>query len=305
MSNTIILKGRKGRFDEAVASAAFYPGHLLQTGSNGQVAKHASGGKKTPLIFARENALVGGAISTVYAATETALLYYALPGDKINARLPIACPAVVVGTKMMSNGAGCLVPIPAAGEAVLYNPVADSTTLSNFTTITPYDNSYTIPANTLAVGDIIRVRGLVVFTGTNSTDTAVITLKIGSTTIIATAAVDNANSDIAEIVAFLTIRTIGASGTFVAEGTQANGVPGTVTAKPWSLSSTAIDTTVTNALTMNCTYSVASNSNTSVLRQFMIELVRGSGIEVIGEAAEAVDNSIGAAEVNCAVNIVG
>jgi hypothetical protein len=77
----------------------------------------------------------------------------------------------------------------------------------------------------------------------------------------ATAAVDVANGDIGFFMCDIVIRTIGANGTFVATGVQALGVPGTVTAKPFFLASTAIDTTATHLINVNADWSVAAAAN--------------------------------------------
>jgi predicted RecA/RadA family phage recombinase len=152
----------------------------------------------------------------------------------------------------------------------VFNQVAASTAVTNTTSETAFDQSYTFVANALKAGQRINIRAQVIATATNSTDTLTVKLKIGSTVIVATAAVDVANSDIAYIDADVTIRTDGASGTIVAAGHQALGTPGTVTAKPFNLASTAIDTTATQAITVTATWSVASASNSCRLDQLII-----------------------------------
>jgi hypothetical protein len=114
-----------------------------------------------------------------------------------------------------------------ATSGLLFASVAASAAVSNTTTETAFDQSYTIPANTLKAGDVISGRAQVIATSTNSTDTLNVKLKIGSTVVAATGAVDVANNDVAYIDYAITIRTSGASGTLVATGTASLGVEGT------------------------------------------------------------------------------
>lgn len=147
------------------------------------------------------------------------------------------------------------------GPELLYSNVAASAAHTNTVTAADFDKSVTIPANTLKAGDVLRIRGQVIATATNSTDTLTLLLTIGGTTIVTSGAVDVANGDIGYFDAVVNIRTIGASGTMVATGVVALGVPGTVTAKPFLLGSTAIDTTAALAIAINADWSVADAGN--------------------------------------------
>lgn len=153
--------------------------------------------------------------------------------------------------------------------------VAASDTITNTTTETAFSNgTHVFAADSLRVGDVIRVKAQTLALATNGSDTLTLKLKIGSTAIIATAAVDVANNDIGYIAADIVIRTLGATGTFVASGVQALGVPGTVTAKPFSKSSTTIDTTAAQTVSLTATWSAASTGNQVQLDHFSVELLR-------------------------------
>jgi hypothetical protein len=99
-------------------------------------------------------------------------------------------------------------------------------------------------------------------------------LKIGSTTVLATGAVDVANGDIGYIEADVVVRTIGGSGTMVAAGSTAIGVPGTVTAKPAFLASTALDTTAAQVVQASAQWSVANAGNSCRLDVLNVQLIR-------------------------------
>lgn len=155
----------------------------------------------------------------------------------------------------------------------LFNSIAASAAVTNTVAETAFDQSLTLPANFLKAGDRIRVRLLVLATATNSTDTLNVKLKIGSTIIAATGALDVANNDVAYIDAELTIRTSGASGTCVAAAISSIGPPASATLKAQQLASTAIDTTATQAITVTATWSVANAGNSCRLDTLSIDLL--------------------------------
>ena len=147
------------------------------------------------------------------------------------------------------------------GEGKLYAQVAASAAVTNTTTETNFDKTYSIPANKLKAGDVLWIRAQVIATATNATDTLTLRIKLGSTTIVATAAVDVADNDIGVLDVFVLFRTVGASGTMVAMGFVSLGVPGTATARPVSLASTDVDTTAAIVAAVSAAWSVASAGN--------------------------------------------
>lgn len=138
---------------------------------------------------------------------------------------------------------------------------AASTAVSNTASETAFDKTITIPANSVQVGDTLRITGQVIATATNSTDTLNIKLKIGSTVIVATGALDATNNDVAVFFADVTIRTVGASGTLVAFGMATIGPVSSATMKPFYLASTAIDTTADMTISATATWSAASSGD--------------------------------------------
>ena len=153
-----------------------------------------------------------------------------------------------------------------------YVNVAASAAVTNTTTETDFDKTVTLPASSLKVGDVIKIRAQVIATATNSTDTLLLKLKIGSTVILATAAVDVANDDIGIIDVTLVVRTIGATGTFVACGLWALGVADTATFRPDFKASTTIDTTAAAAIAVSATWSVANAGNSCRLDILHVEI---------------------------------
>jgi predicted RecA/RadA family phage recombinase len=159
---------------------------------------------------------------------------------------------------------------------LLYVAEAASAVISGTVTETAFDKSFTIPANTLQVGDVLRVRAQGLCPSTNATDTLTVKLKLGALVLIATGAVDVNNNDLFLLESDLVVRATGTTGTVVAGGLQALGAEGTVTTKPAKLAASTLDTTAAQAVTVTATWSVANANNQVRLDLFDVELLRKS-----------------------------
>lgn len=161
---------------------------------------------------------------------------------------------------------------------VVYSSVAASAAHSNTTTEALFDKQYSIPANTLVAGSVIKVRYQGIATATNSSDTLLIKLYIGGlsgTAILTGTATDVADNNIFAGEALIQIRTAGASGTLVAVGTHTD-VPaasGTATHGITEITaSTTIDTTAAQVIGVGADWSVASASNSARLDIMVVEI---------------------------------
>jgi hypothetical protein len=296
-----------GRYEEAPASAALKPGHLIELLSTGKVAKHATPGGLAERMFALEHQLEGYPVNLMdaYAADDPVQITLAYPGDVIQARLAAAAVAVVVGDVLESAGDGTLRKVePLAGYR--YVQTAESAEHENTVTAADFDKSYTIPANTLRVGDVIRVRAQVKVVDNNSTDTLTLLLTLGGETLATTGAVDVADGDVGFFDATIVVRAIGATGEIQATGLQALGVPGTVTAKPFFVNDATVDTTAGLKVAVNADWSVAHADNEASLSLLTVEIIRGNPVNggAIAKAIEAVDNSAGIDEAFVAVRVL-
>lgn len=159
-----------------------------------------------------------------------------------------------------------------------YANTAASTAISNTTSETAFDTSYSIPAGSLRAGSVIKVRYQGIATSTNSTDTLLIRLRIGGlagTALLVGTATDVANSNIFAGSWTGIIRTIGASGTIVGYGTHTEVPAASGTAVhdiTEILASTAIDTTAAQVVNATATWSVASASNSCRLDLMVVEI---------------------------------
>lgn len=176
------------------------------------------------------------------------------------------------GKRLVSGGLN-----PGVLPVIAYTNTAASTAVSNTTTETLFDKSYSIPANSLRVGQLIRIRYQVIATATNSTDTLAVKLYIGGltgTALISHAATDVADNNVVSGEYEVILRTVGASGTMVGCGTYKS-VPaaeGTMTIKDDILASTAINTTAAQVIGVSATWSVASASNSCRLDFLRVEI---------------------------------
>ena len=161
---------------------------------------------------------------------------------------------------------------------IVYSSVAASAAHTNTTTEALFDKQYSIPANTLKAGSVIKVRYQGIATATNSTDTLAINLYIGGlagTALLTGTATDVADNNIFAGECVIQIRTIGASGTFVAVGTHTK-VPaasGTAVHDITQITaSTTIDTTAAQVIGVGADWSVASASNSCRLDLMIVEI---------------------------------
>lgn len=160
---------------------------------------------------------------------------------------------------------------------LVYANTAASTAITGSSTETAFDTNYTIPANTLTAGSVIKVRFQGIATATNSTDTLTIKLYIGGlsgTALFTSTATDAVNNDIFAGEAVIVLRTVGSSGTLVSSGsyTKVEGASGTASRVDFITASTAIDTTATKLITASGTWSTTSGSNSCRMDLFTVEI---------------------------------
>lgn len=174
-----------------------------------------------------------------------------------------------------AGAAGILLPNTNAGP---------STALSNFTSQRAFDTYATIPANSLEVGSIIRIRFQGIQTAVNGSDTMQPILNIGSTLAASTLAVTGGTALLtttatagATSLVFhgeyeLQVRTVGSSGTMVGTGIfkKVPAAEATYSAVDDILASTTIDTTIDQIVCVGLVYSAASSSNSTRLDFFRV-----------------------------------
>lgn len=162
--------------------------------------------------------------------------------------------------------------IPYAGSFLGGAITAASTAIASSAVIGAFDQSVSVPANSLKAGDVLRIRAAVGGVGVTGTPTLVITLKFGTVTIKATAATTTAANDVPYIECDFVIRT---ATTAVASGITIMGVPGTGVPTPFIMASTTVDLAVANDITVSATWSASSASNTCRLDVLDVQKIIG------------------------------
>lgn len=294
--NTILLRGQ-GVHEEYPAAAGLSPGHLIEITSAGTVQKHSTAGGQAELMFATEDALQGKTTADAYVALDQVMCDIAPPGTLRLARVAANAAAIVIGDKLASAGDGTLKKPASAGSHTLYANTAASTAVSNtVSTEQFYDTTYTLPANTLQVGDVLHVKCLIVVSAAAGTDTITGKLYLGAIAIATTNALDSTTADVVVMECDITIRTIGASGTYVGEIRTANGPALTATFRASNLASSAIDTTAANIIRASSTWSATTATCTSAVQALTVTIERTVPQKLLAVAQEALDNSAVAAE---------
>lgn len=295
LPNTIQLISH-GRYEEFTINSQIQPGMMLIQQSNGGVIPHnVPGGNANPLIVALENALIGGTITSNGTPGNMTPATIPAKGDKLLMTLKSG-QNVTLGQPLMSAGDGSLM---LCSGPVLNQILTDSSNVSNTASATAFSNgNYTIPANMMQAGDVLKIRGKATVLGQNGTDTHNLNLKIGSTTIESSGAQNLAANATFSFNMDLTVRSVGTSGVLVGSGTMVVGLPGpnntsADTVLNQSNANVSLDTTANQTISVQVTQSTASTGNIMALNEYQISLERAGGFRPIVQAAEACDNSSG------------
>jgi hypothetical protein len=196
----------------------------------------------------------------------------------------------ILGRRIGLSAAGRLLVDPVgrgAGASGIILPntnAGPSTALSNFTAQRAFDTYATIPAGSLEVGSVIRIRYQGIQTAVNGTDTSQIFLNIGSALAASTLAVTGGTALTTSTAAAgvannifhgeyeLQVRTVGSSGTMAGVGIfkKVLAAEQTYSAIDDILASTTVDMTVDQIVCVGCTYGAASASNSIRLDFFRV-----------------------------------
>jgi len=132
--------------------------------------------------------------------------------------------------------------------------------------------SYTIPANTLEVGDIVRIKVFCTVIDSNGTDTLTPVLNFGGSAIATGAALDVADSDIVFAEADVHVTATGSSGTCTAIAEIRTDALGAVHVIAQT-ALTSMDTTGGLAVALNVDWDAAHADNEVRIDTVSIELV--------------------------------
>lgn len=159
--------------------------------------------------------------------------------------------------------------------------VPGGNTIANTTADTAFASSYTIPANSLAVGNVIKVKLFGVYSTALVAPTLTLKFKVGATTVLASSAINTLVGSSTNLgwtaEATFIVTALGASGTFECQGlsefsTNSIAAAGllenlTNTAVIGSIATTGMLTVAASG-----TWGTASASNSITLRQMVVEV---------------------------------
>jgi len=160
---------------------------------------------------------------------------------------------------------------------VVYNSVAASAAHAATTDEALFDKQYSIPANTLKAGSVIKVLFQGIVTASNGADELTVKLYIGGlsgTAILTGTATDAVNGHVFIGEATICIRTVGGSGTLVAVA-SGNIVPAaTRVAVPvyQITASTAIDTTAAQVVGVGADWNSSNAGNSARFDIMVVEI---------------------------------
>jgi len=183
-------------------------------------------------------------------------------------------------------------PMKGPGQVVLsFATQAASASIAPVTTAeTSCGQTFSIPANLLKPGDRIRIRshGQQTTNATGANDTLTVKVKVGSTILAATPAVDPTDGDIWVIDVEAVIRKIGATGAIISNAQTYLGTPAAASAADIptgsNVAETAIDTTA--AQTIDVTVTSSGNAGSAWRgRQdtFSVEIIRTGDPDVTAD----------------------
>lgn len=179
-------------------------------------------------------------------------------------------------TRYLREDSSWAVPPGVNGVAFSNVSVPGGNTVANTTSETAFASNFTIPANSLAVGQVIRVKAFGVYsTDTISAGNITLRVKFGSTTLCATAALTNVVSLTNQgwtLDALLIVDTTGATGTVEAQGMAflTTAINTAMNAGMTNTSTVVVDTTANQTVQISVQWSAASANNSIVLRQLVV-----------------------------------
>jgi hypothetical protein len=128
----------------------------------------------------------------------------------------------------------------------------------------------TIPADTLAAGDVVRFSAFIAIPTTVSTDTLRVRVRVGGlsgTAIFDSTALDVSNDDLVRVSGSITFRTVGATGTALSVVDSSATIAGTYTpTDPQVTALSNIDTTASLTVVVTAVWST-QNANVAKLQE--------------------------------------
>ena len=168
------------------------------------------------------------------------------------------------------------------GGMAMSDPVASTAITGATETNTNFDHGlYTIPANTLKVGTVVRVRASGIVTAATGAETHVFNVMAGATSLCVTGDIDPVANHVFDIEFEFVVRAVGASGTVVGSGRCLSGARATAAPVLHMLatgtaatSTTTVDTTAAIVLAISLDrQATATDGDSMRLDRFNVEVI--------------------------------
>jgi hypothetical protein len=177
---------------------------------------------------------------------------------------------VTAGTARIVGGLAAV--NPAASTAI----TGTTETQNDFST-----GAYTIPANTLKVGTVVKVRARGLYTAATGAETHVLGVAVAGTAIASSGAIDPAANDLFDIEFVFTCRAVGGSGTITGSGRVLSGPRATaapalhlIGTGSGATSTATVDTTAALALSVFLDrQATATDGDSMRLDSFTVEII--------------------------------
>lgn len=179
---------------------------------------------------------------------------------------------------LTDNGDGSMTVQRSPVLSFVNTSVPAGNTIASTNAETAFSSTYTIPANTLKIGSVIKMKLFGIYGTTLVAPTLTGKIKIGSTVVLNTGAL----SAVAGLTnsgwfadALVSINSIGSNGSFEVQGFAefATAATAGLNVNVANAAPFTIDSTLDQILSITATWSAANSANTITLRQLAIETI--------------------------------
>ena len=193
------------------------------------------------------------------------------------------------GVKGATGAIGLTGPTGPAGTTLVYvnTTIPGGNTVANTSVETFFTSSYTVPANSLAIGTVLRIKLFGVYSTGVVAPSLILKVYFGATVLIASGTlttVANITNDGWSAEGLFTVQGIGSSGTIEAQGLSEFSTASTVVlfVNMDNAAPVTVDTTINEAVRASVQWGGTVNaSDTITLREMTVEVMTVAGIPVV------------------------
>lgn len=186
---------------------------------------------------------------------------------------PSGSETQVTATAAQLNVLGALRGATLGGKLYAAFSFADEDVVTDTDVATAFTKSYTIPADALAVGDILRIKAFGVVDDDNSTDTLELKVKLGDDVVATIAAADVSADNIFRLSTEVYVAGIGETGLLICETLKSDFAALNSETYTREVEAVTPDTTDPIPITIEATWSVAHEENIVALQGLIVDRI--------------------------------